>query len=74
MRKPARHRGDCGVMAHTMVAAGGLGDRAAPFVVTPRRPSGPRASGITGAERIVTSAGAFLTVGQKVKPEALKAR
>ncbi|MFN3798328.1 MAG: efflux RND transporter periplasmic adaptor subunit, partial [Sphingobium yanoikuyae] len=31
-------------------------------------------SGITGAERIVTSAGAFLTVGQKVKPEALKAR
>lgn len=31
-------------------------------------------SGLTGAEKIVTSAGAFLTVGQKVKPEMLKAR
>lgn len=31
------------------------------------------ASGLTGAERIVTSAGAFLTPGQKVKPEARKA-
>ncbi|QGP79480.1 efflux RND transporter periplasmic adaptor subunit [Sphingobium sp. CAP-1] len=30
-------------------------------------------SGITGAEKIVTSAAAFLTPGQKVKPEALKA-
>ncbi|HUD92189.1 efflux RND transporter periplasmic adaptor subunit [Sphingobium sp.] len=29
--------------------------------------------GITGAEKIVTSAGAFLTPGQKVKPEPLKA-
>jgi len=28
--------------------------------------------GITGQEKIVTSAGAFLTPGQKVKPEALK--
>ncbi|WHO38748.1 efflux RND transporter periplasmic adaptor subunit [Sphingobium sp. AP49] len=31
------------------------------------------ATGLTGAERIVTSAGAFLTPGQKVKPEARKA-
>ncbi|MBV2149593.1 efflux RND transporter periplasmic adaptor subunit [Sphingobium sp. AS12] len=30
-------------------------------------------SGITGNEKIVTSAGAFLTPGQKVKPERLKA-
>jgi RND family efflux transporter MFP subunit len=30
-------------------------------------------SGITGGEKIVTSAGAFLTPGQKVKPELLKA-
>lgn len=30
-------------------------------------------SGITGSEKIVTSAGAFLTPGQKVKPELLKA-
>ncbi|NWK94915.1 efflux RND transporter periplasmic adaptor subunit [Sphingobium lactosutens] len=30
-------------------------------------------SGIDGSEKIVTSAGAFLTPGQKVKPEALKA-
>jgi len=29
-------------------------------------------SGITGTEKIVTSAGAFLTPGQKVKPEAIK--
>ena len=29
--------------------------------------------GITGTEKIVTSAGAFLTPGQKVKPERLKA-
>lgn len=29
--------------------------------------------GITGAEKIVTSAGAFLTPGQKVKPEPMKA-
>ena len=29
-------------------------------------------SGITGQEKIVTSAGAFLTPGQKVKPEAIK--
>lgn len=29
-------------------------------------------SGITGAEKIVTSAGAFLTPGQKVKPELAK--
>ncbi|MDE0945865.1 MAG: efflux RND transporter periplasmic adaptor subunit [Sphingobium sp.] len=28
--------------------------------------------GITGTEKIVTSAGAFLTPGQKVKPEAIK--
>ncbi|MCP1469980.1 RND family efflux transporter MFP subunit [Sphingobium sp. OAS761] len=28
--------------------------------------------GVTGQEKIVTSAGAFLTPGQKVKPEALK--
>jgi len=31
-------------------------------------------SGITGAEKIVTSAGAFLTPGQKVKPELAKQR
>jgi HlyD family secretion protein len=31
-------------------------------------------SGITGAEKIVTSAGAFLTPGQKVKPELAKGR
>ena len=31
-------------------------------------------SGITGAEKIVTSAGAFLTPGQKVKPEMAKGR
>lgn len=31
-------------------------------------------SGITGGEKIVTSAGAFLTPGQKVKPELLKTR
>jgi hypothetical protein len=31
-------------------------------------------SGIDGTESIVTSAGAFLTPGQKVKPELLKAR
>lgn len=31
-------------------------------------------SGITGAEQIVTSAGAFLTPGQKVKPELAKGR
>ncbi len=30
--------------------------------------------GITGAEKIVTSAGAFLTPGQKVKPEMAKGR
>jgi HlyD family secretion protein len=30
-------------------------------------------SGITGSEKIVTSAGAFLTPGQKVKPEPIKA-
>lgn len=30
--------------------------------------------GIAGTEKIVTSAGAFLTPGQKVKPELLKAR
>lgn len=30
-------------------------------------------SGVTGSEKIVTSAGAFLTPGQKVKPELLKA-
>lgn len=30
-------------------------------------------SGITGSEKIVTSAGAFLAPGQKVKPEMLKA-
>ncbi|KFL47589.1 HlyD-family secretion protein [Sphingobium sp. ba1] len=29
-------------------------------------------TGITGTEKIVTSAGAFLTPGQKVKPEAIK--
>ena len=29
-------------------------------------------NGITGAEKIVTSAGAFLTPGQKVKPELAK--
>ena len=29
-------------------------------------------SGITGSEKIVTSAGAFLTQGQKVKPELAK--
>jgi hypothetical protein len=31
-------------------------------------------SGIDGGESIVTSAGAFLTPGQKVKPELLKSR
>jgi HlyD family secretion protein len=31
-------------------------------------------SGITGAEKIVTSAAAFLTPGQKVKPEMVKAK
>lgn len=31
-------------------------------------------SGITGAEKIVTSAAAFLTPGQKVKPELVKAQ
>lgn len=31
-------------------------------------------SGITGAEKIVTSAGAFLTPGQKVKPELARGR
>lgn len=31
-------------------------------------------SGITGSEQIVTSAGAFLTPGQKVKPELAKGR
>lgn len=31
-------------------------------------------SGISGGEKIVTSAGAFLTPGQKVKPELLKTR
>ena len=31
-------------------------------------------SGITGTEQIVTSAGAFLTPGQKVKPELAKGR
>jgi hypothetical protein len=34
----------------------------------------PILSGITGQERIVASAGAFLNPGQKVKPELLKAR
>ena len=31
-------------------------------------------SGLTGGERVVASAGAFLTVGQKVKPELQKAQ
>lgn len=31
-------------------------------------------SGLTGSEKIVTSAGAFLTPGQKVRPEMAKAR
>lgn len=31
-------------------------------------------SGITGQERIVASAGAFLTPGQKVKPEVQKTK
>jgi hypothetical protein len=32
------------------------------------------ASGLTGRERVVASAGAFLTPGQKVKPEQQKIR